>query len=78
MPEREYSKKGESMCPKDGWVIFRNSELISGRIGKGVLGGNKVGGSCTGTRLQFVLAAVRQAASFVRMLFKHYWLLYVQ
>jgi DNA-directed RNA polymerase III subunit RPC1 len=45
MPEREYSKKGESMCPKDGWVVFRNSELICGRLGKGVLGGNKVGGS---------------------------------
>lgn len=42
MPEREYSKKGESMCPKDGWVVFRNSELICGRLGKGVLGGNKV------------------------------------
>jgi len=42
MAEREYSKKGESMCPKDGWVIFRNSELICGRLGKGVLGGNKV------------------------------------
>lgn len=43
MAEREYSKKGESMCPKDGWVIFRNSELICGRLGKGVLGGNKGG-----------------------------------
>eukprot|EP00878_Enallax_costatus_P039925 GHUV01045868.1.p1 GENE.GHUV01045868.1~~GHUV01045868.1.p1 ORF type:complete len:639 (+),score=155.48 GHUV01045868.1:336-2252(+) len=43
MPEREYSKKGETMCPKDGWVCFRNSNLISGRLGKGVLGGNKGG-----------------------------------
>lgn len=34
LPEREYSKKGESMCPKDGWVCFRNSNLISGRLGK--------------------------------------------
>jgi hypothetical protein len=43
MAEREYSKKGESMCPKDGWVTFRNSNLISGRLGKAVLGGNKGG-----------------------------------
>ncbi|WIA12568.1 hypothetical protein OEZ85_006229 [Tetradesmus obliquus] len=43
LPEREYSKKGESMCPKDGWVCFRNSNLISGRLGKAVLGGNKGG-----------------------------------
>jgi DNA-directed RNA polymerase III subunit RPC1 len=34
LPEREYSKKGESMCPKDGWVCYRNSNLISGRLGK--------------------------------------------
>lgn len=32
------------MCPKDGWVVFRNSQLLAGRLGKGVLGGNKVGG----------------------------------
>ena len=31
------------MCMKDGWVIFRNGELISGQIGKGTLGGNKSG-----------------------------------
>jgi DNA-directed RNA polymerase III subunit RPC1 len=43
MAEREYSKKGEAMCPKDGWVVFRNSQLLAGRLGKGVLGGNKVG-----------------------------------
>jgi hypothetical protein len=50
MAEREYSKSGESMCPKDGWVVFRNSELLCGRLGKGVLGGNKVraGGGHTG------------------------------
>eukprot|EP00879_Flechtneria_rotunda_P021361 GHRR01022515.1.p1 GENE.GHRR01022515.1~~GHRR01022515.1.p1 ORF type:complete len:846 (+),score=303.63 GHRR01022515.1:467-3004(+) len=43
LPEREYSKKGESMCPKDGWVMFRNSNLICGRLGKGILGGAKGG-----------------------------------
>ena len=31
------------MCLKDGWVIFRNSELLSGQLGKNTLGGNKSG-----------------------------------
>lgn len=34
MPERLYSKKGEHMCKNDGYICFRNSELLSGRIGK--------------------------------------------
>lgn len=34
LPEREYSKRGEHMCYKDGYVAFRNSELICGRVGK--------------------------------------------
>ncbi|KAL5581146.1 hypothetical protein UlMin_013588 [Ulmus minor] len=34
----------EAMCPKDGFVYFRNSELISGQLGKATLGnGNKDG-----------------------------------
>lgn len=31
-------KKNETMCPADGWVYFRNSELISGQLGKATLG----------------------------------------
>eukprot|EP00928_Gymnodinium_smaydae_P100690 TRINITY_DN993_c0_g2_i1.p1 TRINITY_DN993_c0_g2~~TRINITY_DN993_c0_g2_i1.p1 ORF type:complete len:1510 (+),score=350.71 TRINITY_DN993_c0_g2_i1:415-4944(+) len=42
-PEKNYTKKGESMCSNDGWVIFRNSELISGNLGKKILGGAKNG-----------------------------------
>lgn len=34
MAEKVYSKKGQHMCPNDGYVAFRNSELISGRLGK--------------------------------------------
>jgi hypothetical protein len=36
MPEKIYQKKGdpETMCPADGYVMFRNSELVCGRIGK--------------------------------------------
>lgn len=41
VPEKNYSKKGSSMCLNDGWVIFRNSELLSGNLGKKVLGGAK-------------------------------------
>lgn len=42
--EKTYSKpkKGEkereTMCPNDGFVYFRNSELISGQLGKATLG----------------------------------------
>ncbi|CAN8252676.1 unnamed protein product [Cochlearia groenlandica] len=37
-------KYDETMCPNDGWVYFRNSELISGQLGKATLGnGNKDG-----------------------------------
>nr|XP_009800353.1 PREDICTED: DNA-directed RNA polymerase III subunit rpc1 [Nicotiana sylvestris]XP_009800354.1 PREDICTED: DNA-directed RNA polymerase III subunit rpc1 [Nicotiana sylvestris] len=42
--EKSYSGKGETMCPSDGFVYFRNSELISGQLGKATLGnGNKDG-----------------------------------
>lgn len=31
-------------CPNDGFVCFRNSELLLGRVGKATLGGgNKAG-----------------------------------
>lgn len=43
LAEKNYTKKGESMCRLDGWVIFRNSELITGNVGKKVLGGAKNG-----------------------------------
>lgn len=42
--EKNYSKYGETMCPNDGFVYFRNSELICGQLGKATLGnGNKDG-----------------------------------
>ncbi|KAJ7520459.1 hypothetical protein O6H91_19G006700 [Diphasiastrum complanatum] len=42
--EKNYTKGRESMCPRDGYVYFRNSELICGQLGKGTLGnGNKDG-----------------------------------
>lgn len=41
--EKIYTKK-EAMCPRDGYVYFRNSELICGQLGKTTLGnGNKDG-----------------------------------
>ena len=36
--EKNYSKSGETMCPNDGFVYFRNSELVSGQLGKATLG----------------------------------------
>lgn len=36
--EKNYSKMGETMCPKDGFVCFRNSELVCGQLGKATLG----------------------------------------
>lgn len=36
--EKNYSKSGETMCPNDGFVYFRNSELICGQLGKATLG----------------------------------------
>ena len=42
--ERNYSGQGECMCIKDGWVVIRNSELLSGNICKTTLGsGSKAG-----------------------------------
>ncbi|KAF9600283.1 hypothetical protein IFM89_005869 [Coptis chinensis] len=42
--EKNYSKSGETMCPNDGFVYFRNSELICGQLGKATVGnGNKDG-----------------------------------
>ena len=44
--ERNYSGNdadGCCMCPYEGYVVFRNSELLCGNLGKGVLGGSKSG-----------------------------------
>lgn len=38
LTEKSYSGKGETMCSSDGFVYFRNSELISGQLGKATLG----------------------------------------
>ena len=43
--EKLYTKGDiKHMCPKDGWVCFRNSELLSGRLGKATLGGGNKSG----------------------------------
>eukprot|EP00957_Ditylum_brightwellii_P000515 40017-Ditylum_brightwellii.AAC.1 len=46
MKEKNYdSKKGQKhFCINDGWVAFRNGELISGNIAKKTIGdGSKTG-----------------------------------
>jgi DNA-directed RNA polymerase III subunit RPC1 len=42
--KKNYTKGRGHMCPSDGFVCFRNSELLTGRLGKATLGdGNKDG-----------------------------------
>lgn len=42
--EKNYSSKNKHFCPNDGWVAFRNSELLSGNIAKKTIGdGSKTG-----------------------------------
>ena len=47
MREKNFSPpppfRDSSFCPYDGYVIFRNSELLCGNLGKKVLGGSKPG-----------------------------------
>ncbi|KAG7947064.1 hypothetical protein I3843_14G075400 [Carya illinoinensis] len=43
-PKEEGEREMDAMCPNDGFVYFRNSELLSGQLGKATLGnGNKDG-----------------------------------
>lgn len=36
--DRSIAIREETMCPNDDFVYFRNSELISGQLGKATLG----------------------------------------
>lgn len=40
MKEKFCSRTAEHLCPEDGYVHFLNSQLISGQLGKNVLGGD--------------------------------------
>jgi len=44
MKEKNYSGQGEYTDPKDGWVLFYNSEHLAGTLGKSILGGGTKGG----------------------------------
>lgn len=37
-PKEEGEREMDAMCPNDGFVYFRNSELLSGQLGKATLG----------------------------------------
>jgi DNA-directed RNA polymerase III subunit RPC1 len=42
--EKNYSSCNKHFCKNDGWVAFRNSELISGNVAKKTIGdGSKTG-----------------------------------
>lgn len=36
---KNYSGKGEVMCPKDGWVVIRGGRHLAGNLCKGTMGG---------------------------------------
>ncbi|KAL1547526.1 DNA-directed RNA polymerase III subunit 1 [Salvia divinorum] len=42
-----YGKSRETMCSKEGFVCIRNSELISGQLGKATLGNGYKDGICS-------------------------------
>lgn len=42
--EKTYVKGTGVLCPRDGFVVFRNSELLCGRLGKVTLGGGNKSG----------------------------------
>ncbi|KAL7720989.1 DNA-directed RNA polymerase subunit [Entamoeba marina] len=44
VPNKSYTKSGKWMCIKDGWIHFRNSVLLSGRIDKSIVGGGNKSG----------------------------------
>ena len=44
LEEKSYTKSGGIMCPNDGYVVFHNSQLMCGKLGKPTLGsGSKDG-----------------------------------
>ena len=42
--EKTYLKGSGVMCPRDGFVVFQNSTLMCGRLGKVTLGGGNKSG----------------------------------
>jgi DNA-directed RNA polymerase III subunit RPC1 len=46
LKEKCYDSKADQgpMCPKDGYVLFQDSELLSGMLGKTLLGGGNKNG----------------------------------
>jgi DNA-directed RNA polymerase III subunit RPC1 len=39
--ERNYTGSGRWLCPRDGYVVIRRSQLLAGNLAKGTLGGSK-------------------------------------
>ena len=51
--EKTYVKGTGVMCPMDGYVVFRQSELLAGRLGKATLGGGNKSGLFQATAWPF-------------------------
>ncbi len=79
--EKTYLKGSGVMCPRDGFVVFQNSTLMCGRLGKVTLGGGNKSGlfqappftfSCISTRatpvtLGIVLIQLKKPQRELRM-----------
>ena len=63
--EKNYSNSGKHFCPNDGWVCFRNSELISGNIAKKTIG--------DGSKTGLVYVLLRDLGSNVAARFMNRW-----
>lgn len=51
--EKTHVKGTGVMCPMDGYVVFRQSELLAGRLGKVTLGGGNKSGLFQATSWPF-------------------------
>ena len=61
LPERNYTKRGGCMCARDGYVVFRRSQLMCGNLCKTSVGGDKQG-------MLYALIRNKGSAAAVRVL----------
>ncbi len=62
--EKNYNKKANigSMCITDGYVCFRNSELICGQLGKATLGVSSAYQTCAISVRRYYMLKISYAA----------------
>jgi hypothetical protein len=69
--EKNYNKKANigSMCITDGYVCFRNSELISGQLGKATLGVSSAYQTCAISVIRYYKLKISYAAFWLGSIF---------